>query len=331
VSNSKASLHPKTRSLVAGLGPFLGLALVFLVFVCTAPPAFHGLYNLKTIITQTVIIGIGALGMTLVIVSGGIDLSAGSVIALSTVVAARVLNMGGGFAAPVAASVLAVAAGSAVGLLNGLLSAGLGIVPFIATLGTMQIARGLAKWLAGEQTVIAPATWLNGLMNVDPEPAWLLVAPGVWLFVVLTAALAFALKRTVLGRHVFALGSNERTARLCGIPVTLTRVRIYTLGGMFAGLAGLMQFSNLTVGDPTAGTGAELDIIAAVVIGGGSLSGGEGSAIGTWVGALMMAVLRNGCNLVGIPNYIQNIVIGAIIIGAVAVDRIRTRTNAYSL
>jgi ribose/xylose/arabinose/galactoside ABC-type transport system permease subunit len=122
---------------------------------------------------------------------------------------------------------------------------------------------------------------------------------------------------------VFALGSNEPAARLCGVPVTRDRILIYTLGGLFAGMSGVMQFANLTVGDPTAAGGAELDVIAAVVIGGGSLKGGEGGAVGSLIGALMMAVLRNGCNLVGIPNYVQNVVIGAIIIGAVAMDRFR--------
>jgi ribose transport system permease protein len=313
------------RPLLNALAPCFGLGAVLLLFGLIGPPAFHGAYNLKTIITQTVITGIGAVGMTLVIVSGGIDLSVGSVIALSTVVVAGVLNLGDGGSGerPWLAVGAALTVGAAVGALNGVLSAGLRIVPFIVTLGTMQIARGAAKWLAREQTVLAPDTWLNGLMNVDPEPAWLVFAPGVWVLLALTVTLWFVLRHTVLGRHVFALGSNEPAARLCGVPVTRDRILIYTLGGLFAGMSGVMQFANLTVGDPTAAGGAELDVIAAVVIGGGSLKGGEGGAVGSLIGALMMAVLRNGCNLVGIPNYVQNVVIGAIIIGAVAMDRFR--------
>ncbi len=319
-------MKQKTRALLDSLGPVLGLVVVFAVFAVSAPSAFYSLYNIKTIITQTVIVGIGAIGMTMVIVSGGIDLSVGSLIALSTVVVAAVLNLSAGqatFWLTAAAVAAAVGSGALCGFVNGLISARLRIVPFIVTLGMMQIARGVAKWLAREQTVLAPPTWLNRLMNIDPQPAWLVFAPAVWIFLLLTAALWFVLRYTVFGRYVFALGSNEQAARLCGIPVERYRIIIYMLGGAFAGIAGIMQFANLTVGDPTAAVGAELDIIAAVVIGGGSLKGGEGGAVGTLVGALMMAVLRNGCNLVGIPNYVQNIVIGAIIIGAVAVDRLK--------
>jgi len=319
-------MFSKTRELLNVFGPFLGLIVVFLIFVFLAPSAFYSAYNLKTIITQTVIIGIGALGMTLVIISGGIDLSVGSVIALATVTIAYVLNLEGsepGFWMALLAALAAIGIGALSGLFNGILSAVLRIVPFIVTLGTMQIARGVAKWLAHEQIVITPPTWLNSLMNIDPEPAWLIFAPGVWILIILTVILYLVLRYTVFGRYVFAIGSNEKTARLCGINITLNRIIIYALCGAFVGISGIMQFANLTVGDPTAAVGMELDIIAAVVIGGGSLQGGEGGAIGSLVGALMMAILRNGCNLVGIPNYVQNIVIGAIIIGAVAIDRLK--------
>ena len=307
------------------LAPYLGLAFTFLLFMALGPASFHGGYNLKTILTQSVIIGIGALGMTMVIISGGIDLSVGSLIALSTVLMARILS---GYAEPVpawlpwAAGTAAIAIGAAGGLCNGFLSARMRIVPFIVTLGTMQIFRGGAKWLAKEQTVMAPATGLNSLMDVDPTPSWLLFAPGVWVLVVLTVAVAIVLRYTVFGRHAYALGSNEATARLCGIPVERRRMLIYAVGGAFAGMAGIMQFANLTLGDPTAAEGMELDIIAAVVIGGGSLRGGEGRAAGSLIGAVLMAVLRNGCNMAGIPNYLQNSVVGIIIIGAMGLDRL---------
>jgi ribose/xylose/arabinose/galactoside ABC-type transport system permease subunit len=307
----------------SSLGPCIGLVLVFLLMCLVAPSQFHSAYNIKTIITQTVITGIGALGMTFVIISGGIDLSIGSLIALGTVIIATVLNMSGGepgFWLPVCAVLAAVAACALCGCISGAISAGLKIVPFIVTLGMMQIARGIAKWIAKEQTVVTSDNWLHYLMDVDPEPSWLFFAPGVWLLIFLGILVIIILRYTIFGRYVFALGSNEVTARLCGINVTLQRIVIYTVCGAFAGIAGIMQFANLTVGDPTAAVGMELDIIAAVVIGGGSLNGGEGSALGTLNGALIMAVLRNGCNLVGIPNYIQNIVIGTVIIGAVSVD-----------
>ena len=301
------------------LGPLLGLLFVLIIFILIAPPAFISGYNLKTIVTQTVIVGIGALGMTFVIISGGIDLSVGSIISLVTIVTALTLNHLGGWTA----ALTAVLVGAAVGLFNGWIIASWRIVPFIVTLGSMQIARGLAKWLAREQTVLAPETFLNRLMNVDPEPAWLVFAPGVWLMIVLAVIVFLTLRYTVFGRYVFALGSNEQAARLCGINIRRNRIWIYTLCGALTGVAGVMQFANLTVGDPTAAVGLELDIIAAVVIGGGSLSGGEGGALGSIIGALMMAVLRNGCNLVGIPTYVQNILIGVIIIGAVAIDRLK--------
>lgn len=321
-------MKPRTGPGLRAWAPYLGLIGAFLLFSLAGPPAFHGIYNLKTILTQSVIVGIGALGMTFVIASGGIDLSVGSLIALATVCLARIL---GGMPEPLpawlpwAAIAGAVACGALGGLGNGFLSARFRIVPFIVTLGTMQIYRGLAKWAAAEQTVTAPATWLNGLMEVDPGPRWLWLAPGVWLLFLLAAGVAVVLRYTVFGRHAYALGSNEAAARLCGIPVARTRMAIYALGGAFAGLAGALQFANLTLGDPTAAEGMELDIIAAVVIGGGSLSGGEGRAAGSLTGAVLMAALRNGCNLAGIPNYLQNIVVGAIIIGAMGLDRLGKR------
>lgn len=324
----------RVRKLLSLFGPFLGLVFVYLIFFFIAPEQFRELYNTKTVLTQGVIVGIGALGMTLIIISGGIDLSPGSVIALTTVATALVLPEAGSGAEvgrwlPLAAVLVGVGVATLCGLLNGLGIAGLRIVPFIVTLGMMQIARGAAKGLAGQTTVNPAGNWLSGMMIVEPRVgAWWSVAPGLWVMILLTAGTFVLLKYTVFGRYVFAIGSSESTARLCGVRVGLIRVAIYGLGGMFFGVAGVMQFSSLTLGDPTAAVGMELDIIAAVVIGGGSLSGGEGSAVGSIVGALIMAVLRNGCTMVGIPNYVQNIVVGAIIIAAVGVDRLKQRRES---
>ncbi|MCB1019508.1 MAG: ABC transporter permease, partial [Acidobacteria bacterium] len=160
------------------------------------------------------------------------------------------------------------------------------------------------------------------------DPPWLLVAPGVWIALTLSLPTAFALRNTVLGRHMFAIGSNENTARICVVRVDPTTPGIYTLGGLLTGVAGVMQFSRLTVGDPTAARGMELDIIAAVVIGGGSLSGGEGSVLGSVAGAMLMAVIRNGLSMKGVPNYVQDILTGAIIVAAVAIDRWRRGRQA---
>ncbi|MCX7847223.1 MAG: ABC transporter permease, partial [bacterium] len=265
------------------IGPLLGVGAVFGLFVVVAPAQFYSVYNIKTIVTQSVITGIGALGMALVIISAGIDLSVGSQIALATVVVARVLGWWGeepSSIGVVVAVLAAVGACGLCGLLNGVLTAGLRIVPFIVTLGSMQIARGAAKWLGHEQTVLAPETWLNYLMDVDPQPAWLLVAPGVWLLGGLLLVVMVLLRFTVFGRYVFAIGANEATARLCGIRVGWHKTLVYTCCGVLTGIAGVLQFATLTVGDPTAANGMELDIIAAGGAGGGSVGGGGGGGVG---------------------------------------------------
>lgn len=309
------------------LGPFIGLLFVIAIFALI--PEVQGRFlraaNFKSVATQSVIVALGALGMTLVIISGGIDLSAASNIALASVLAAYAINAG---APPVAGLVLGVAVGGLVGLVNGALVTRLRLVPFIVTLGMMGIARGLAKWIAGNQKIDAPMTWVNELMAKSPRPAWLLMAPGVSIVIVFAIVMAVVLRYTVFGRHVFAIGSNESTARLCGIRTNRTKVLVYTVGGLFCGLAGVMEFSRLTVGDPTVAVGLELDIIAAVVIGGGSLSGGEGSILGSMIGVLIMSFLRNGCTMMGWPNYIQEIIIGVIIVVAVTLDRLRHRRES---
>ena len=306
------------------LGPFIGLALVIAIFALI--PEVQGRFlrfaNFKSVATQSVIVALGALGMTFIIVSGGIDLSAASNIALSSVIAAYAINAG---AAPLVAVLLGVLTGGLVGLANGALVTRLRLIPFIVTLGMMGIARGAAKWIAGNQKIDAPMTWANELMAKSPRPSWLLLAPGVWIVILLAVAMAVVLRYTVFGRHVFAVGSNESAARLCGIRTDRVKILVYSVAGLFCGLSGVMEFSRLTVGDPTVAVGLELDIIAAVVIGGGSLNGGEGSILGTMVGVMIMSFLRNGCTMMGWPNYIQEIIIGAIIVIAVTLDRLRHR------
>lgn len=310
------------------LGPVAGLAVVFTLFAVNVPDSFLTVNNLETIARQTAIVGIAALGMTLVIVSGGIDLSAGSVIALCSVVVAVLVKAG---APPLAALVGGVAAGALCGLVNGLLITRLRVVPFIVTLGTMLIVRGAAKGIAREQTVNPDAdTWLNTLTaSLGPGGRWMVVPPGVWIMIMLALLVAGVLRYTRLGRHTFAIGSNEQTALLCGVRVGRVKVLLYTLCAAFAGLAGVMQFSRLTLGDPTAAVGMELNVIAAVVIGGGSLAGGEGSVLGTLVGALIMTVIDAGCSHMSLANWVQEIATGVIIILAVALDRFRRQRTPY--
>jgi len=318
------------RRILQALGPFLGLLLVVLLFGTLDPDHFLSAENLRKVAAQTVVVGLCTLGMTFVVVSGGIDLSIGSTAALASVVTALALRAGLGGAAAMAAG---VATGAAVGLVNGLVVTRLSIVPFVVTLGTLGIARGVAKWLGDQEPVrVAPdvARGFQRLMQIVPEPRWLLLAPGVWLLLLLAALMFVVLRHTVLGAWTVALGSNEATARLCGVPVARTRTVLYALCGLFSGLAGVMLFARLTVGDPTVAVGLELRVIAAVVIGGASLAGGEGSILGSLVGAFLMTLLESGCNLVGVENYVQEMLVGAIIVAAVGLDRLRHGGGARS-
>lgn len=313
------------RCLLNALGPLAGLALVLGLFSLSPEVRENFLSgrNCKIVLTQTVVVAVCALGMTMIIVSGGIDLSLGAVVALTSVVGAKLLALEPAWDAPAVAA-LTIGMGGLIGLVNGTAIALGRMMPFIATLGMMGIGRGVAKWLADNQTVnYREDAALNRLMEVN-EPLQLLPLPlGVWIAIGLALVMSVVMRQTVFGRHVFAIGSNEATARLCGVRVRLTKLLVYTLAGLFFGLGGLLQMSRLTQGDPTVGIGLELDVIAAVVIGGASLSGGTGSIFGSMVGALIMAVLRNGSNQMGWPTYMQEIIIGTVIILALGLDKFR--------
>ncbi|MFP6683177.1 MAG: ABC transporter permease [Polyangiaceae bacterium] len=309
-------------------GPLGALLAVYLLFAGLRPDTFAHAGNLEMMARQTVVVAICAVGMTLIMIKGGIDLSVGSVVALTTVVVARGLQAG---LSPWTAAALGVAAAASCGALNGILVAGLRITPFIVTLGTMSIMRGVAKGLAGEQKIDANAAGLDEWMAIlPPEYSFLVVSPGVWLALGLSALAAGALVYTRYGRHIVAIGSNERAARLCGVPVARVTVMTYAVAGLLAGMAGVMEFGTLTVGDPTDSLGLELEVIAAVVIGGGSLSGGQGSIAGSLLGALLMTVIKTGCTHVGVPNWIQEILTGVIIVVAVALDRWRQQPRKSS-
>jgi ribose/xylose/arabinose/galactoside ABC-type transport system permease subunit len=421
------------------LGPLLALICVIVFFAVAdmifADGTFASWRNLRTVLVQTCVVAIAALGMTLIIISKGIDLSAGTALALcATTLAwglredvayrgvhwtnfanasvalqeaqeARASLQGSGnatkeqlahaesnvdarrqrllvvarhklaqlkaaaeggagrkaradlrdmqdriqrlegpqyqlrvdpawlrgvpnspWSAPLAV-LIGVGTGLLAGFLNGLLITRLRVVPFIVTLGTASIYLGLGNLLS-ENVPIRPGLdqvpgWISGIVSNRADALYLGFPLGIWLLVVLSVIVALLLRFTVFGRHVFAVGSNEATARLCGINVTATQIAVYTLGGTLIGMAGFCYFGRLSTGNPTAGVGMELDIIAAVTIGGGSLMGGRGTVLGTLTGALTVAVIASGCTQLGLPDPIQLIAVGAAIVGAAAIDRWR--------
>lgn len=322
----------------SALGPFLGLLLVIVIFwtadamrsrALQKEGRFATLDSVQTVLRNSSGIGVAALGMTIIIIAGGIDLSAGTAIALCATVTAWFFREG---YSPWWGVTAGIVTGCAAGGCNGTLIGSLRVVPFIVTLGTMTIFRGIGRIIAGDTPIRAYGEvpdWILSLQEPTPDPQWLLVSPGVWLMLLLALVVGALLHGTVFGRHVFALGSNEATARLCGINVTKTRIAVYTVAGFFVGVAGLFQFAVLFgEGDPTAGTGKELEIIAAVVIGGGSLNGGRGSVLGTLSGACIMGVIEHGSVILNIPDRYQDVIIGVIIVAAVAVDQIRQRRLA---
>ncbi len=310
------------RQLLESAGPVLGLTFVAVIFGFLVGPQFFRGSNIELIARQTAIVCTASLGMTMVIVAGGIDLSVGSVVALTTVVIALMLRADHG---PAAAAAAGIGAGALCGVASGVLITRLRVVPFIVTLGMMILVRGAAKGLAGERRLEAPATWLNDLLRALEPGRGFLVPAGIWIVIVLALAVAITLEYTRFGRHLFSIGSNERTARLCGVAIERTKIAVYTIATALAGVAGVLQFSRLSVGDPTVADGLELDVIAAVIIGGGSLSGGRGTVPGTILGAATMAIIQIGCSQRGLPNWVQQIVTGAIIVLAVALDRWREK------
>jgi ribose transport system permease protein len=305
------------------VGPLVALVVVYAIFYALSPDTFARPMNLVNMARQTAVVGIAASGMTLVIILGGIDLSVGSAVALTTVMVASLLKGG----ASVGAAVLGgVAVAALTGAVNGVLIAGLEVTPFIVTLGSMSILRGAAKGRAHEQKIDVDAHGLDALVApLTGSKGLLFFPPAVWILLAVGLSVAALLRYTRFGRHVLAIGSNEETARLCGIDVRRVKVIVYMIAATLAGVAGVIEFGTLTVGDPTDSVGLELDVIASVVIGGGSLSGGEGSVAGAIIGGLLMTVIKTGCTHLGLPNWVQEVLTGCIIVAAVALDRLRRK------
>jgi ribose/xylose/arabinose/galactoside ABC-type transport system permease subunit len=317
------------------------LAVVFVGFGLIVPDyAFFSAGNVENIFMQSAVYAMGGLGMTMVIITSGIDLAAGSTIALSMVITAMILVAGdgsGGYLArhPALWTLLSVAGGTLaaafVGLIQGLLITGLRLVPFIVTLGGLEVIRGLTKGIADNQEISGPAhNWLFRYLMFPVQGrtfSWQLFPLGVWATMVAAVFAAALLRYTKFGRRVYAVGSSEATARLCGVPVARTKIAVYMLSGLFAGLAGVLEFSKLNMGQPTGAVMYELYIIAACVIGGTSLMGGVGTVTGTIIGTLIIGTLNCGAQQAGWPKWVQEVAIGAIIIAAVALDQIRQRRS----
>lgn len=310
----------------AVLRPFVALIVVVVVFFAIPPHYGVGKQDLQFIAVQTLVVGTCAIGMTLVIASGGLDLSVGSGIALAGVVGALALRAG--WPLPLA-TLAAIGVGASCGLYNGLLITLLRLPPFIVTLGTLGLFRGVAKWLAGSSPVPSSSALLNSFVKPSPGASWLVLAPGVWFMLALGLVGVATIRYTVFGRRSIAIGSNELAARYAGVPIGRTKVLIYIVSGALVGLAGVFQLGRLSgQGDPTIAIGLELDIIAATVIGGASLNGGRGSVLGSLVGAFMMTYMKNRCVRLGWPSYVQEMIVGHIIIIAVAVDLWRQRRSS---
>jgi len=297
--------------------PFLFLIALFAALAILSPN-FLTNANLSSVVRQTAVIDVMALGMTMVIIAGGIDLSVGSILAFGGLLGTMAIEKGAPIPAGIAVGVLA---GMAWGFVNGFLTAQLKISPFIVTLGTLGIVRGITLIVSNGLPVHSLPSGFSylgeGTLGGVPFVLWILLLCAL--------AVHALLEHTKLGRHAFAIGSNPEAAYYTGIPVAFSTVAVYSLCGLLTGLAGMIEASRLMTGQPTAGQGYELQAIAAVVIGGGSLRGGEGTVVGTLVGALIMGLLSNGSDLLGISPYVQQALIGAVIILAVTLDEIRKR------
>ncbi|NLA93094.1 MAG: ribose ABC transporter permease [Spirochaetales bacterium] len=301
-----------------------GVLIAFLI-ICIAlaimSPVFFTVNNIMNIIRQTSIYGIIAVGMTFVILTGGIDLSVGSILAFSGVICAGLMKR---HDAPIfLAALAAIGVGGAMGLVNGLLITVGKIAPFVVTLGMVTIGRGLTLIYTTGYPISGFSSEFRqlggGYVAGIPIP--------VIIFLITVLVAWFILNHTRLGRYTYAIGGNEETVKLSGINVNFFKTAVYVIVGITSALSSLILSSRLNSAEAVAGQGYELDVIAAVVIGGTSLTGGRGSIIGTLIGALLIGVINNGMNLLGISPYFQQVVKGALIIGAVILDRLRDDTK----
>jgi ribose/xylose/arabinose/galactoside ABC-type transport system permease subunit len=333
---------------MVGLVALLVLFVLLLQFKGQLTNFLH-LQNIQVLLHKSSIPAVVALGMLLVIITGGIDLSVGSVVALVTVVTMQVYRLiyngadavlpesllqrgfawqgtGSAAMATLAAVPTGILLGGLCGLCNGLVVTRLRVTPFVATLGMLSVARGLAVWLAGRTRLSFRGPrpgWVDALARANAEGT--LFDPGVWSGLLLAVAVAALLRYNAFGRHCYAIGSNETAARLCGIDIRRHKMLVYTLAGLLTGWAGILVFAHSGSGDPNSGIGLELDVIAAVVIGGASLAGGQGTVAGTLLGVLILGILENGVSFFDVPIEVKYILIGAIVIVNTALSQWQRR------
>lgn len=308
--------NPKLKQLISIFLVLLGMMFIFSM----SSKYFFTANNLRTVALQSSIIAIVAIGQTLVLITGGIDLSLGSVIGISGMVSSFLMTHG----VNVPMSIIgALIAGGLVGLVNGLLIVYGKLPPFVVTLGTMSIVRGLCLLMTNG----IPISGIPESFGVLGNGYFLGLPNPVWLMLILTILFHYMLTKTPLGLYIYASGSNIQAARLSGINTNRTITLVYTFSGILAAIAGLIFASRVLSGQPVAGTGYELNAVASSVIGGTSLSGGEGIVSGTLVGALIIGVLSNGLNLMNVSAFLQQVLIGVVIIVAVFIDRMKERNK----
>lgn len=335
--SSESVPPPPSRRPAWLTGPVLSLCVVLLVLCLLiywregprGLSSFLSLPNLQVIAQSVAVPGVVALAALLIILTSGIDLSVGSVTALTTVNAMltyrAVHEVSPGTALPVlAALVVGLLTGLASGLTVGAIVTRARVAPFVATLGWMGIGRGLAYYLSDKKDIDFPGDkpgWLQALYQPQSD---FLFSPAFWSFLLLCALLSLFLRYHILGRWCYAIGSNEATARVCGVPVDRTRLVIYCLAGLLTGWAGLLSFAQIG-GTPSSHQDLALDAIAAVVIGGASLNGGRGTVLGTLLGVLIVGILNNGVRFLGVPVEVRFLLVGIVIIGSTALSRFQPR------
>ncbi|GAA3634696.1 ABC transporter permease [Microbacterium awajiense] len=322
VAQSGGGLRDRLRGSLQQMLAFASLIVIVVVFSFLSPH-FFTVNNIISILVAATVVGILALGTTFVIITGGIDLSIGTGMILCGVMTGVFLTYWGW---PLWAGVLgAIAFGAVIGLVNGVNVSILGIPPFIATLGMMLIASGLSLVISGTSPIYFNDTpGFGDIMNLPIIPGTRFPL-GVAIFLAVIVIAAFVLSKTIIGRYAFSIGSNEAATALSGVNVKKWKILIYTMSGLFVGLAGVLSASRLSSAQPTGGLGVELEAIAAVIIGGTSLAGGKGSIVGTVIGALIMAVLTNGLRIISVPQEWQSIAVGIVILVAVYLDMLRRR------